>query len=188
MKTIERRIRRTIANGLSVCLLAGMVACSDHNKSDEDDVAHQENQTLEEIFDRDTFNNSFTSNDRYDRWDTNKDEFLDEDEYSDGLFQTWDVNDDNRLDENEWNTASEDFRIGNQNWKDWDTSNDGYLDTREFKTGLHQKGWYGEWDSDQDKKINKREYSNGLFGLWDVNRDGKLDETENRYYHTYFGV
>jgi len=188
MKTLERTIRKSIMYGLGVFLIAGMTACSDHNKSSEDDLAYQENQTLGEIFDRDTFNNTFASNNYYEDWDANDDDFLDEDEYSQGLFSSWDINDDNRLDQNEWNTASNDFRIGDQNWTDWDANNDGYLDNNEYRDGISQNGWYRDWDADKDNRINKREYSDGLFGLWDVNRDGKLDESENRYYHTYFGV
>nr|WP_246597049.1 hypothetical protein [Pontibacter aydingkolensis] len=41
---------------------------------------------------------------------------------------------------------------------------------------------------DRDGKISQREYSDGLFKVWDTNRDGTLDANEyNTRYNKYYG-
>lgn len=120
-------------------------------------------------------------------WNGNGDGVLDEGEFYGGLYDTWDVNDDGQVDESEWNTAGSDFNLGNQTWSEWDTGGDGALDTGEFRSGLADSGWYCAWDADHDNTLSQREYSDGLFGLWDKNGDRELDESEYRAYNTYYG-
>ncbi|WP_347159421.1 hypothetical protein [Pontibacter chitinilyticus] len=54
------------------------------------------------ILDNNEFKTGFADNNYYSAWDLDHDNFLNEKEYSDGLFSTWDVNDDNILDTNEY--------------------------------------------------------------------------------------
>ncbi|MDX5436488.1 MAG: hypothetical protein LPK03_04800, partial [Pontibacter sp.] len=140
-------------------------------------------------WDTNRFNTTFASNNRFSEWDANDDDLLDENEFYGGFYDTWDVNDDDFVDEDEWTTATRDYGIENQNWSDWDTNADNRLDADEFRTGMGTTTYYTDWDADRNEMINEREYSDGIFGLWDDNDDDLLDNNEydaryNRYYGT----
>ncbi|MFD3001642.1 hypothetical protein ACFS7Z_14820, partial [Pontibacter toksunensis] len=159
MKEKGTNIRKWSINGLSLLLAAGMAACATGADADLGTGPWDSNE----------FNSTFASNNYYEDWDLNDDNLLDQNEYNAGLYDTWDVNNDNRLDENEWNTASNDWGLENETWSDWDMNTDGFLNTSEFGTGFADSGWFGNWDTDRNSMLGEREYTDGVFGLWDNN-------------------
>ncbi|MCX2740261.1 hypothetical protein [Pontibacter anaerobius] len=194
MKTKQISLLKYIRNGACFALLAGLVACGGEGETttatEEEVVATEEMEDdagVMDNWDTERFNTTFASNNRYGEWDENDDDLLDENEFYGGVYDTWDLNDDDLLDENEWTTATNDFGIENQNWKDWDTNADNSLDENEFRTGMGNTSYYTDWDADKDKMINEREYSDGIFGLWDDNDDDMLDTNEYERYNRYYG-
>ncbi len=191
MNKQEKSVRNIVINGICLFFLMGAVACntSERNANTASERIDEEESEMaaENTWDNNRFNTDFASNNRYGEWDANRDNYLDENEYSGGFYRTWDTNRDNKVDQNEWNTASKDFGMENQTWDKWDANRDGSLDENEYRTGFNQSGWYSEWDGDGDKRLSQQEYSTGLFGRWDRNRDSMLDENEYSPYNTYYG-
>lgn len=195
MKNKERIIFKGIRNGLSLFLVAGIVACSGQTTEEtvDDDLIAGADVTEDvglgvDTWDTNKFNTTFGTTNYYEDWDLNDDNIWDENEFYGGFYDTWDVNDDNQINENEWNTATNSYGIENETWSIWDTSGDGILDENEFRTGFGRTNYYADWDMDNDNMLNEREYTDGIFGLWDENEDGILDENEYADYNTYYGI
>lgn len=89
-------------------------------------------------------------------------------------------------------TIGEAPRVGND-MASWDSSGDAMLDENEFGTGFDSR-WSG-WDGDGDGRLSKAEFGtastswgdapggadeNGLFDMWDADKDGTLDNNEFR--------
>lgn len=192
MKTNEVNLWKLLRTGLYGSLMVSMVACGGAETAEETEVVGEETAMEEDAgvmdnWDNNRFNTTFASNDRYEEWDENDDNMLDENEFYGSYYNTWDVNDDEGLDEEEWNNATRDFGLEGQNWADWDTNTDNKLDENEFRTGAANNNYYGDWDKDGDKMLNEREYTDGIFGLWDDDDDGAITNDEytvrnDRYY------
>lgn len=73
-------------------------------------------------------------------------------------------------------TTLTDLDIDEPVFTELDRDDDDHLDEEE----LHDATvvYYDVLDMDQDGILTDRELSDGLFGVWDVNRDGRLSEQE----------
>ncbi len=97
----------------------------------------------------------------------------------DGLYNTWDADRDARLTTTEFNTG-----FDSDNWWDtWDTDRDTYLSEDEFNTAYGNYSWYtptlyGEYDVNRDGLLDENEWRTGLFNTWDTDRDTYLSADE----------
>lgn len=88
-------------------------------------------------------------------------------------FEKNDANKDGKISRHEFYSNVEDF--GANQYRDKDRDN--RLDRFEFdEIGSHAK--FENWDSNGDSFLNTNEFYDGVYGHFDVDRNGYLDDTE----------
>jgi len=60
----------------------------------------------------------------------------------------------------------------------WDGDGDGALSEEEFNTGFGEGGAYDEWDADDDGMLTEDEFNGGVFGGYDDDESGVIEEPE----------
>lgn len=71
---------------------------------------------------------------------------------------------------------------------DWDMNNDGLLTEREFVRGATEEGYFSELDFDEDGVIDRSEFNQIMYQLWDQDGDGTLSLAEwDTGFDTWFG-
>jgi hypothetical protein len=65
-------------------------------------------------------------------------------------------------------------------YAEWDADANRYLDDSEFAAWWRDRGDRFDWDLDDEQGLNRDEYSEGVFVLWDTNGDDVVDEAEWR--------
>jgi hypothetical protein len=188
MKKSEWKIGKTVQLGVFFSLMLGLASCGGERTEVAEEEVGVEQEAETATYDRNRFSTDFSSTNNYKEWDTNQDSYLDENEYYSSMYNTFDTNRDRVVDQNEFNTAASDFGASNTDWNTWDTNRDNQLDENEFRTGWGQNNHYTQWDTDRDNRLNDREYSEGVFGLWDREGRGSMEENEyNNRYNRYYG-
>ena len=86
------------------------------------------------------------------QWDTNGDNRIGPEEWTEAHFSAWDENGDGMLDQSEWNRIRNarpfaDMDVGE--FSDWDENGDNQLDQDEFGGWIEDNAW-DEWDEDGD--------------------------------------
>lgn len=69
---------------------------------------------------------------------------------------------------------------------DWDTDDEVGISEDEWGTGFGESGVYDTWDAD-DGLLSEDEFNSGVFGSYDANDDGTIDETEFGVYEDDVG-
>ncbi|WP_373055866.1 hypothetical protein [Zunongwangia sp. H14] len=137
---------------------------------------------------KDEFGDSF-ENDFAD-WDGDDDGTLDEDEFYKTTFGNTDANDDDSISEEEWNQGYSGMYGNYAEEADFDTfdaNDDGILDMNEWRNGFSDSEWFDPYDGDDsDDLITEAEWNDGLYGDWDTNSDGRIDEDEFVAYNGYY--
>ncbi len=131
-----------------------------------------------------TYQNDFTG------WDSDADGSLSEEEFASTTFGNADANQDGSISEDEWNAGytsmygnySEDGDFAN-----FDTDADGSISSEEWTAGFADSEWYSTYDADANGSISEEEWNSGLYGDWDTNDDGMIDENEYNNYSGYTG-
>lgn len=186
MRKDKKNVLRKL--GLGICIISAMSlsACSGGETITEEDTEVVGTSTSDiaddGMFDTNEFNTSFASTNYYEDWDMNDDNFLDEKEFNDSYYGLWDGNKNGMLEENEWNDNVKNFGLTNETWNTWDANSDKKIDRNEFNTAQDDNNYYSTWDMDKNNQLTEREYTDGLFGLWDDNDDGILEKDK---YDTY---
>lgn len=189
MNKKETNTLKGIRIGICFLLVAGMAACNGETEVVEDDFYDDDVAVATaDTWDRDAYYSDFTATTYFEDWDKNDDNLLDEEEFTAGFYETFDQNKDGRISQEEWITVVSDFGIDRAaDWEAWDTDGDGFIDRATFDADFAEMGWYGAWDADADSRITEREYTDGVFVIWDKNNDNVLDETEIMSYGRYYG-
>lgn len=164
-----------------------MMACNGETETVESEVV-TDDVAVADTWDEEAYYTTFTNTTYYEDWDLNDDGLLSEEEFRTSFYETFDTDNDGRISQSEWTSAVSDFGVNAADWTAWDTDGDGFIDMAEFTTSFSQVGWYDTWDLDDDAMITEREYTAGVFRIWDENDNNVLDETENVHYNTYYGV
>lgn len=60
----------------------------------------------------------------------------------------------------------------------WDADHDGALSKEEFVAGLHDRGIFDTWDVDRDESLSTGEFDDGVYGTFDKDKSGNLEEAE----------
>ncbi len=74
--------------------------------------------------------------------------------------------------------AQDDAEDGMDEVGAWDGDGDGALSEEEFNTGFSEGGAYDEWDADEDGMLSEDEFNAGVFGGYDDDESGVIEEPE----------
>lgn len=61
---------------------------------------------------------------------------------------------------------------------EWDGDADGALNEEEFNTGFGEGGVYDSWDGDADGMLSEDEFNAGVYGGYDDDESGVIEEPE----------
>lgn len=116
-------------------------------------------------------------------YDSNKDGFIQPDEFTTYLYTRSDLNGDGYLGDEEWKmTTSQLYRpykdINFNTYTYWDQDKDKRLDSNEMKTLIQKTGLYSKWDANTDGKVSNAEFEKGTFDAYDDNSDGMISRGE----------
>ncbi len=135
------------------------------------------------IVDKHEFHQSLMEKRMIRKWDKNKDGRLSELELYKGFYGLWDRNNNGKIDHKEWEYGTQNYfavynSIDHGTFEDWDQNGDAYLDEKEFQLSMTKADYFGAWNFNKKNSVNTEELSEKLFGLWDGNKDGHLEESE----------
>jgi Ca2+-binding EF-hand superfamily protein len=116
-------------------------------------------------------------------YDSNKDGYIQPDEFTTYLYTKSDTDGDGYMGDEEWTvTTSKLYRpykdIDYNKYTYWDQDKDGRLDNNEVKTLIEKTGLYSKWDTNIDGKVSTAEFEIGTFNSYDDNNDGQLNLQE----------
>ena len=60
----------------------------------------------------------------------------------------------------------------------WDADQDGILSEEEFGTGFGENEAFDSWDADGDGLLSEDEFNTGVFGSYDEDDSGAIEEPE----------
>lgn len=157
MKANKMNLMKLAASGISLLLVLGMTSCGD--KESATDSKDKDTETVET-----EDNRLIGDEDLFAEWDVNKDGNLDEDEYAGGFFTSWDSDKDGNLTQAEWDAGLNYIEQTGQSWAEWDLDRDGIINNGEYRGGVRDHNWIHAWDTNDDRMLNKMEYTKGMSG------------------------
>ena len=116
----------------------------------------------DEFIDNDEFRNSFSTSPYYEQWNKDDDRSVDRNEFAQGFFQTIDTDNNGILSQAEWQAGQEAYFSGD--------------DMQEYQA-------LTTWDQDGDQQVTPEEFKKVLgqtdyYDEWDEDGDEKLAEAE----------
>ena len=120
------------------------------------------------------FNTAFTDYGLFETWDTDRDEFLSQDELARGVYGLYDVDQDQMLGEEEIVGMGEERLLGGMELGQQGEA----LGFTDFQARVGDQPVYVGWDTDEDGVISRDEFTRGIFVSYDVNQDDVLDADE----------
>lgn len=150
------------------------------------------------VLDLEEFREGFFARLRLHDWDIDGDGLLSMGEFYGGVYSRYDLDRTDTIDDTEYNALEKDFGEGGR-WavdpaeiaedeslleeefaglRPWDIDGDGIILRREFETGFTDWGTYTAFDADLDGFITEDELAEGVFGLYDDDDDGQIEEPE----------
>ena len=147
------------------------------------DAGYEEWDTDDDNFiDENEFETAFTETNYYEGWDEDDDDLLDENELYEGTFEALDTDNDNYLDEDEWTTMNEYFTDAGYDFDDdldaWDDDDDDLVDVNEYTDNIDETGVFDDWDADDDNFVDEDELTTGIYDTWDMDDDNLIDEEQ----------
>lgn len=116
-------------------------------------------------------------------YDSNKDGFIQPEEFTTYLYTRSDHDGDGYMGDEEWKVnTSQLYRpykdVDYNTYTYWDQDKDSRLDSNEVKTLIEKTGLYSKWDVNTDGKVSNDEFEKGTFAAYDDNSDGALSINE----------
>lgn len=116
-------------------------------------------------------------------YDSNKDGFIQPEEFTTYLYTRSDRDGDGYMGDEEWKiNTSQWYRpykdVNYNTYTYWDQDKDSRLDSNEVKTLIEKTGLYSKWDANTDGKVSNEEFEKGTFSAYDDNSDGTLNLEE----------
>lgn len=68
--------------------------------------------------------------------------------------------------------------LAQETWEGWDGDADGILTEQEFVEGFNARATFGTWDANADAMLDEPEFDAGVWGLYDRDVTGGLEEAE----------
>ena len=156
----------TIGSFLAAGLLIfGAVSCGQERGTQDEGLAteqeYEEGYGVDATADTEPVTNTATED--FDRYDRNTDQQWDRDEFNTSMgestiFNDWDTDRDGFLNENEYNEGTRNWQGENRGvFGDWDADRNGNIDQNEFNEGT-----FNAWDADRNGTLNSDEYNRGM--------------------------
>ena len=99
---------------------------------------------------------------------------LSSDEFSAGLYGAYDRDDSGTFSEDERDVG---FSVADD-YTPWDADQSGDLTEEEFTGGMTENDLFNEWDADDNDELSQDEFDAGVYGRYDADDSGNLEETE----------
>ena len=112
----------------------------------------------------------------FDRFDTDGDAFLDEEEVAGGFADTWDTSDDGLIDRGEYAAGA--GIEGDAGFDALDADRDDAIASEEFRQNVARWPYYERIDINEDRRIDRREMGVSMFDDLDADNDEFVDEDE----------
>lgn len=68
--------------------------------------------------------------------------------------------------------------VAQEDVSEWDANDDAVIDNEEFAEGFGEVGVYDEWDADNDGTLSEDEFNEGVYGAYDEDESGAIEEPE----------
>lgn len=175
---------------LGLCLLVSAGSLFAQEKQRTTPTTDRQNTHTEQEWTQEAFNTHVSESGIYPTW-LNDDGRLGREAFNTGVFNRWDSDEDGYISEEEYVAGStpwgDDYI---QNFETWDTDEDGTLNAEEFGAGMDDTGLYDTWDVDGEGYLTEEEFGDGLFNTLDADEDGYLadDEIGGEGYDTWFNT
>lgn len=163
---------------LGLCLLISAGNLFAQGKQRTSPTTDRQNMHIEQEWIRETFNAHVSESGMYPGW-LNRDGMLIREAFNTGVFNRWDTDEDGYISEDEYvagSTAWEDDYT--ESFKTWDADEDGMLHAEEFGAGMDNTGLYDTWDVGGEGYLTAEEFSDGLFNMLEAGEDGYLTDGE----------
>lgn len=139
------------------------------------------------LWDSDEFGDAYEED--WTTWDSDDDNYLNDNEFYTTYYSWIDTDNDNRIDQNEWNVGYNNL-YGDygtvEDFGEYDLNDDGFLDDNEWFEGWGDSNWFSDYDLNDDELVDNDEWDEGLFGLWDEDDDDSWNEQEYNTFTTYY--
>ena len=115
----------------------------------------------------------------YTTYDSNQNEYLDRDEYLDYSYEKIDLDNDGMINEDEWSSYKtvwyEPYDVQRDvQFTAYDLDQNNRIDRAEFTENVDDT-LYGEWDTDNDGRVNAREFNTTIVSYENVDGDNLYD-------------
>lgn len=137
--------------------------------------------------DQNEFNQRFGEN--YNQWDTNMDDNVDEREFYEYTFNQLDQDRDRNLNQEEWMRGNDSLYgdyIGERDFNEIDSDRNQRVSNMEFEDALRRSYYYYDMDKNRDRKVDKNELNEGVYGRMDKNKDKSIDEQEYEAFDSFY--
>lgn len=121
-------------------------------------------------------------------WDSNRNGFLDELEYTTGRYNAWDVNNDDIVDVYEFGRLSQQSSTAPAPsvrsygpFYNYDNDSDAKVTLEEFRQTLARTSMFTDWESIKQATPQDDDFRRRLFQYWDLDGDEKLDMFEFKH-------
>ena len=135
----------------------------------------------------DDFRSGFGQSGYFGRLDRDRDTFLSEGEFATGLFADYDRDNDLQISEEEYGLGTNRYygdAYGGV-FTDYDRDTSGFIDRTEFRE-FYDPEYYARLDTDRDSLLSEDEYSTGLYGAADRDRNQVLTVEEEGFFEGWF--
>jgi hypothetical protein len=94
-------------------------------------------------------------------------------------FESWDRDDDGTIENHEWDADFAESGL----IEFWDRNSDFQVDPDEWLTGpvdwhAEDVGYWYDWDWNENRRLDRREFGNVLFEAWDDDENLQIDASE----------
>lgn len=137
--------------------------------------------------DRNEFNER--NNQNYQMWDTNRDNNLDEREYYDYTFRSLDRDGDRDLNQEEWESGRDNVYgdyLDSDDFNQYDRDRNQRMSQDEFDRSMRGTYFYGDMDTNRDRRVDTDEFNQRSFEGMDRNRDDRVDQSEYDGFNSFY--
>lgn len=157
------------------CNQDGVLSFEDWDKNNSGKIEKQE------------FVNTFTLN-YFEDWDRKDNGYLDDEDFYQIYYDVMNRDQNGGVSEEEFTWAYEYYNRGEfrDEYENWDLNDDFILTYDEYKKGLYESTFFSQWDFDENGELSEEELATGMFRVFDIDDDGKVDRDEYDTYKDYY--
>ena len=154
----------------------------DFEKFDEDDDDYlSDNEFSMAINEHQPYNAFYTNAD---------DKNVNDETFSNKLYYEGDINEDKQIDENEFNTYYSLWLVTDIDttppvFGEVDKNKNNVIDNAEFMEIWSNRNVFKQIDKDGNGVIDENEYFTSMYGIWDLNNNGRIEKDEFQKYEEW---